>query len=228
MTRQLAFDLPAAPARDRANFFVAPSNAVALAAVEGWAGWPGRRLLLVGPEGAGKTHLAHVWAEASGARILPAAALTVAAVPEVAAAGRVAVEDADAAAGLAGAETALFHLHNLLAETGGHLMLTARSPAAGWPVALPDLASRMQALPVVRLEQPDDGLLAAVLVKLFADRGLGVQPALIGWLVRRMERSLAFAQRLVAALDARALAEGRAVSRQMAAEVLDSLAGPGA
>lgn len=228
MARQLAFDLPAVPARDRANFFVAPSNAAALAAVEGWAAWPGGRLLLAGPEGAGKTHLVHVWAAAAGARIACARGLTVAGVPALAAAGRVAVEDADAAAGLAEAERALFHLHNLLAETGGHLLVTARTPAADWPLELPDLASRMQAMPLARLERPDDALLGAVLVKLFADRGIAVSPALIGFLLRRMGRSLAAAQRLVAALDARALAEGRAVTRALAAEVLDSLGDGGA
>ncbi len=226
--RQMAFDLPAVPAHDRANFFVTPANAAALAAIEGWAGWPAGRLLLTGPAGSGKTHLAHVWALSAGAPIVPAAALRAGDVPQLAAGGRVAVEDADAAAGQPAAEAALFHLHNHLAEVGGGLLLTARRPAAEWPLALPDLASRMQALPVARLERPDDALLAAVLVKLFADRGVAVKPSLIGWLLRRMERSLAAAGALVAALDARALAEGRPVSRALAAEVLDSLAGGGA
>lgn len=221
MTRQLAFDLPARAAYRREDFFASAANAQALAAVDGWRGWPGRKMVLVGPAGSGKTHLAHVWAEAAGAVIVAGADLAGADVPGLAEAGAVVVEDADAVAGVPEAETALFHLHNMVVQREG-LLLTARQPARDWGLRLPDLKSRVDAAPVTRLEPPDDALLAAVLVKLFADRQTLVPPALIPWLVARMERSIDAARALVAAMDARALAEGKPITRATAQGLLDS------
>lgn len=219
MIRQLAFELPGTEARTRADFFVAPSNALALQAVEGWRDWPGAKLLLLGPEGAGKTHLAHVWAEAAGAVILHANALD--SVDIAGLAGRpVAVEDAQL---VGAAEAALFHLHNVVTTGGGALLLTADAPPRDWGLQLPDLLSRLQAASVARLEAPDEGLLSAVLIKLFADRQLAVAPNLIPYLVSRMPRSIGAARALVAALDAAALAEHRAVTRVLAGQVLDRL-----
>lgn len=211
---------------------VAPSNALALRSVEGWRDWPGGKLVLVGPEGAGKTHLAHVWAQEAGARIIASDALAGADIAALCKTSRIAVEDAGTVAGRADAETALFHLHNHLLERGGRLLLSARLPPRRWPLTLPDLASRLQAASCATLEPPDDTLLAAVLVKLFADRQITVPPRLVSYLVARMERSMATARALVARLDAKALAQARPVSRALAAEVLaespmDS-AGPGA
>ena len=220
MSRQLVFDLPAAEAMTRAEFFVSPANALALAALEGWRGWPGGKMLLVGPTGSGKTHLARIWAAETGAAPAEAAGLAGADLPALAAAGRVVVEDAAHVAGDAQAEAALFHLHNLLAQAGGALLLTAAAPPRDWGLGLPDLLSRMQAAPVTRLEAPDDALLAAVLVKLFADRQLAVAPNLIPYLVARMPRSIGAARALVAALDAAALAEGRPITRALAAGLL--------
>lgn len=219
MIRQLAFDLPGTEAMTRADFFVAPSNALALQAVEGWQDWPGAKLLLLGPEGAGKTHLAHVWAAAAGAVILQASTLD--SVDIAALAGRrVAIEDAQL---VGAAEAALFHLHNVVTTGGGALLLTADAAPRDWGLRLADLLSRLQAAPVARLEAPDEGLLSAVLVKLFADRQLVVAPNLIAYLVSRMPRSVGAARALVAALDTAALAEGRAVTRALAGEVLDRL-----
>ena len=219
MIRQLAFDLPSAEAMTREDFFVAASNSLALQAIEGWQTWPGRKLLLIGPEGAGKTHLAQVWAAISGAVILPAADLG--GTDLAALSGRaVVVEDADRIA--VGAEAALFHLHNLVTTTGA-LLLTARTPPRDWGLTLPDLVSRMQATPIAHLDGPDDALLSAVLVKLFADRQVTVPLNLIPYLVSRMPRSIAAARALVAALDARALAAGRPITRTLAGEVLDRL-----
>ena len=221
MSRQLAFDLPARDEMTRAAFFVSPVNALALAAVDGWRDWPGGKMLLVGPAGSGKTHLAHLWAAETGASLIAAADLAGADLPALAAADRVAVEDADALAGDRAAETALFHLHNLVLPAG-RLLMTATRPPRDWGLVLPDLMSRMQAAPVTRLEPPDDALLSAVLVKLFADRQIAVAPNLIPYLVARMPRSIGAARGLVAALDARALAEGRPITRALAAEILDS------
>ncbi len=223
MPQQLALDLPTKPALGREDFFVAPANAMAVAAVEGWRDWPQRKLLLVGPAGAGKTHLAHVWAAGAEARVMPAARLRRA---EVAAlvkdSPRLALEDAEAVAGDEEAEAALFHLHNLILAEGGHLLLTAAAPPAEWGLALPDLASRLQGTPLARLEPPDDALLSAVLLKLFADRQLAVDPELIGYLVPRMERSFEAARRLVEALDREALARRRRITRNLAATLLDN------
>jgi DnaA regulatory inactivator Hda len=221
MTRQLALDLPVRTARGREDFLAAPSNTAALAAIEGWRDWPAGRLVLVGEAGSGKTHLAQVWAAlCPGARLLPAAALPGADIPSLASTP-LAVEDAGRIAGDAATEAALFHLHNLMGAQRQPLLLTAETAPALWPVRLPDLASRLQAMPVARLEPPCDTLLSAVLVKLFADRQIAVAPAVITWLLPRMERSLSAAAAIVARLDAAALAEGRAVTVPLAAQVLD-------
>lgn len=217
MIRQLAFDLPNVSAMTRADFFVSPSNAVALQVVEGWQDWPGAKLVLVGPEGSGKSHMAQVWADLAGAVVLEAAELADVDLAPLAGTN-VVVEDADRLP--PEAEAALFHLHNLVTE-GGALLLTAKSPPRDWGLALPDLISRMQAAPVARLEAPDDALLSAVLIKLFADRQVAVPPNLIPYLVSRMPRSIGAARALVVALDAQALAEARPITRHLAGDVLD-------
>ncbi|HDR27725.1 chromosomal replication initiator DnaA [Rhodovulum sp.] len=221
MPRQLILDLPVRPARGRAAFFVAPANEIAVAQIEDWRAWPGGKLVLIGPEGSGKTHLAHVWTELTGAPVVPAAGLAQADLPALAETGAVAVEDADRIGGDRTAETALFHLHNLLAASGGALLVSARDPARDWGLGLPDLASRMQAAATAHLDPPDDVLLAAVLVKLFADRQLAVKPDLIGYLVDRMERSFAAAAETVAAIDREALATGHRPGLRLARTVLD-------
>lgn len=220
MPRQLSFDLPVRTARRRGDFFVSGANAEALAMIEGWQGWPQRKLVLVGPEGAGKTHLVHVWAAQSGAAILPARDLPDADIPALAA-GAVAVEDCQAIAGHAAAETAMLHLHNLALAEGRALLFTAASAPNHWPLTLPDLASRMQATAVARIAPPDDALLAAVLHKLFADRQLSPSPATVPYLARRIERSFAAARAITARLDAAALEQTRAITPALAREVLD-------
>ena len=222
---QLAFALPVRPALGRADFIVAPANRLALALVESWPAWPGGRIAVAGPAGAGKTHLAHVWAARSGAALLPAAALPGLDPGGVPGDAALVVEDADRLDALApearaAAEEALFHLCNRLAADGGALMVSGRSAPAFWPLRLPDLASRLAASPVAAVEPPDDALLAAVLVKLFGDRGIGVGPELIRYLVARMERAFDAAERLVSELDRAGLARGRPVSVRLAAEVL--------
>lgn len=225
MARQLTFDLPVRPALGRGDFFVSPANALALAALEAPGDWPAGKLMLIGPEGAGKSHLARVWANAEAAEVVAAADLATRPAPPQSRA--VVVEDADRIAGMRTAETALFHLHNLVLAEGGQLLLTARTAPGRWPMVLPDLASRLQATATARLGPPDDALLAAVLAKLFADRQIRVPPALIPWLVARMDRSFAAADALVASLDAAALAAGRPISLALARSVLDRPGGDG-
>jgi chromosomal replication initiation ATPase DnaA len=223
MMRQATFDLPLPEARGRADFLPAPSNAAALAAISATAGWVNRRLVLAGPPGSGKTHLAHVWAAEAGGTVAPAAELTVARVPQLAGAP-LALDGADALTRDAAGETALFHLANQMAAAGLPLMLTAAAPPGAWGIALPDLASRLTASSVAVLTQPDDALLAAVMVKLFADRQVHVDGRVIDWLLPRMPRSLAAARAIVAALDHRALAARRAVDIDAARAVLAGLA----
>lgn len=225
MHRQLSFDLPARAALGREDFFVAPANAMAVALIENWQNWPGRKLLLEGPKGAGKTHLAHVWAQAAGARIVAATSLADVDIPDLAS-GPVAVEDVQDIAGEPAVENALFHLHNLTLAEGHALLLTADRPAARWGLELPDLASRMQGTQATRLEAPDDRLLAAVLAKLFADRQLIPTPDTIPYLVARMDRAFDSARLLVALLDQAALNQGRAINRKLAAEMLEQMTQP--
>ena len=222
--RQLVLDLPARPALGRDAFFVAPANALALAQIDAWPAWPARRMAVVGPGGAGKTHLAHVWAARAGAVVMAAGALPGFDPGGVAGDAAVVVEDVDRLDELgpsdaARAEVVLFHLCNRLAA-GGSLMVSGRAAPAFWPVRRPDLASRLQAAGVARLEAPDDALLAAVLVKLFADRQISVGPELIGYLLPRMDRSFAAAEALVADLDRAALARKRPITPRLAGEVL--------
>lgn len=223
MAHQLTFELPVRPAQGREDFFVSPANALAVAALERWRDWPGRRMLLIGPRGSGKTHLAHVWAAETEAEIVPASALDAADLPTLAAGRGIVVEDVDRLAGMLAPEHRLLHLYNMAGEAGCHLLLSGTGRARNWPFLLPDLASRMQALPVATLDAMDDALLAALLAKLFADRQLRIAPRVIAFLVRRIERSHTAARRVVEALDARGLAEGRAISRTLAAEVLEAM-----
>ncbi|WP_226779437.1 HdaA/DnaA family protein [Oceaniglobus trochenteri] len=221
MERQLTFDLPSVPALGREDFFVSPANANAVAALDGWRDWPLRKLALCGPPGAGKTHMAHVFAAATGAPILPAAALEEADIPALARAPLV-VEDVHAIATDAPAQRALFHLHNLSQAEGGTLLLTGQEAPAQWRLTLPDLASRMQAADVARIDPPDDNLLAAVVAKMFSDRQLNVDPEVIRYVTLRMERSFAAARALVNRLDKISLAEKRPITKPLAARVLDN------
>ena len=224
MARQLTFDLPARPALGRDDFFVSPANAVAVRAIENWSDWPKRKLLLTGPNGSGKTHLVHVWAQAAGARVIEARDLDAVTVGRLVADSRtVAVEDVEIIAGNDALEHALLHLHNLLLAESGFLLLTSASLPANWPLSLPDLKSRIQGTALATLNAPDDALLAAVLVKLFADRQISVAAGVVGQMVDRMERSFEFAQTLVRALDQQSLSERRAITTTLAARVLDNL-----
>jgi chromosomal replication initiation ATPase DnaA len=220
-SRQLVLDLSTRPALGRADFFVSPANELALALVDRWRDWHSGRLAIVGTEGSGKSHLAQVWAAQTDGRILTTAEAVELDLGGLASSVHLAVEDVDRLHLLgARAEEAMFHLCNHTAATGGRLLVTGREPPARWRIALPDLGSRLRATTVARLDAPDDALLAAVLLKLFADRQLAVAPGLIQYLVSRMERSFAAAERMVATLDRAGLAAQRAITPRLAAEVL--------
>ncbi|MDE9450894.1 chromosomal replication initiator DnaA [Aliiroseovarius sp. Z3] len=219
MARQLTFDLPARAAQGLDDFLVTPSNATAMSVVEAWQDWPNRKLVLVGAEGTGKTHLTHVWAGTADAQIINATDLIDTDIPALAGQS-VAVEDADRIAGDATAETALFHLHNLVLAEGGSLLITGIAAPSRWGIGLPDLKSRLEGTTLATLDAPDDMLLSAVLVKLFDDRQIAVPANLIDYLLARMDRSLAAAAALVEQLDQAALSEGRPLTRNLAARFL--------
>ncbi|TMJ89430.1 MAG: chromosomal replication initiator DnaA [Alphaproteobacteria bacterium] len=213
--RQLALALCHAENFAREDFLSGPSNAVALALVDAWPDWSHRTVMLTGPEGSGKSHLAAMWAQAAGARLIAARAVEEANVPAALATGALVVEDVTAGSF---EEKALFHLLNLAREQDAFVMLTARTPPATFAIA--DLTSRLKALPVVAIAPPDDGLLRAVLLKLFSDRQLAVDEALLGYVGTRIERSFAAARAVVALLDAEAMRRKRPLTRALAAEIL--------
>jgi chromosomal replication initiation ATPase DnaA len=214
--RQLALALAHSESFAREDFLTGPSNAAAFNLIERWPDWPDRVLLLVGPEGAGKSHLAAIWAQLSGARLVAARALENVSLPGMLATGALVVEDLSAGRY---DERALFHLLNLVREEAAWLLITARLPPAAAPIALNDLASRVRSLPVVNLAAPDDALLRAVIVKLFADRQLAVEESLVAYLVTRIERSFAAARMAVERLDREALRLKRPVTRALAGEL---------
>jgi len=222
--RQLAFALDPPENFAREDFLVGPGNAAALRLVESWPHWPARAVALIGPEGSGKSHLAAIWAGAAGGRRLASRALDQAAIPAALSTGALAIERAGGDDLDDVDEHAMFHLLNLAQEQRAFLLVTARTAPAGWPIGLADLASRLRALPVVTLAAPDDAMLRAVLVKLFADRQLAVDDGLVSFLMLRIERSFAAARGIVAQLDREALRLQRPVTRALASEILGSAA----
>jgi chromosomal replication initiation ATPase DnaA len=215
--RQLAFALPHAESLTRDDFLEGPANSAGLALVESWPDWPNRTMLLVGPEGSGKSHLATIWAEQAGARSTTAHTLTAASVPGALATGALVVEDLKAGDF---DERALFHLLNLAREDEASVLITARQPPSAFEVELRDLRSRLRALPTVSLLPPDDQLFRALIVKFCADRQMAVDETVVSYLASRIERSFAAARRAVELLDTEALRLGRPVTRALAAELL--------
>lgn len=214
---QLPLELPHRASYGREDFLVSASNEAAVAWLDRWPEWPAPGLAVHGPAGCGKTHLAHVFEARAQARLIRPADL-----------------ERAGAAGLPGAERAwvldeappvperpLLHLYNSLAEQGGHLLIVSRLAPARWGIGLADLASRLTALPAVRIEPPDDRLMEAVMVKLFADRQVAVAPGVVAFLTARLERSFAAVQKVVETLDRESLARHRAVSLALAREVVE-------
>ncbi len=226
MTRQLPLDLGFASSYAAADYLVSASNAAAFAWVERWPDWPAPGLALSGPPGCGKTHLAHVWRERSQATIIDAA--TLASIDPSQLLGQTpawAVDGVAAGSLGAAAERALLHLYNMTTERRGHLLLCGEAPPARWQINLPDLRSRLAALPAITIAPPDDGLLEALLAKLFADRQLVVDRGTVMFVVTRMERSFEAARRLVDAIDRAALASQRRPGLGLVREVVEKLEG---
>jgi chromosomal replication initiation ATPase DnaA len=217
--KQLAFDLPLDPRYGREDFLVSPSNEQAYALIESWPDWPDTILLLLGPRGSGKSHLASIWATTARAWTIDAFEVTEARVPHLVSNGALAIEGADRGDR---DEAALFHLLNLARERKAFVLLTAEEPPDRWGLRTPDLLSRLRLAPSVALDPPDDALLKAVLVKLFVDRQLVVDTTVVDYIALRIERSLSRAADIVAALDKESLSRGRRISRPIAAAVLET------
>jgi chromosomal replication initiation ATPase DnaA len=217
--RQLALDLVPEPCFDREDFLVSGSNERAFAMVELWPNWPEPILLIIGPAGAGKSHLGAIWAARAGARVVPSSDLAEAE-PGDLATGPLLVENLENAALL---QTRLFHLLNVMRERGFALVLTARRPPEAWGLSLADLLSRLRLAPRVEIGAPDEALLRAVLVKLLIERQLVVDKGLVDYAVLRLDRSLDAARTFVDLLDRQALSRQSRVTRALAAEVLRSI-----
>lgn len=217
--RQLTFEFDFRPALDRENFLVAPCNELAVQWLDRWPDWPSTAVCIHGPAGSGKTHLAHVWASMAQATIIDGPALGKE-VSEQELAGRpVVIDDAH----LVPDPVSLFHLYNMQRAARQHILLIAPEPPAKWGISLPDLLSRLNTAQLAPIDIPDDELLMMILIKQFSDRQITVAMPVIRFLVARMERSFDAARQIVEALDQAGLAQGRAVTRKLAAEIL---AGP--
>jgi chromosomal replication initiation ATPase DnaA len=219
---QLTLELAPEPGFERENFVVSGSNEQAYAMIERWPDWPDPVLLILGPPGAGKSHLGAIWASIAKAGVQSAAALAAANIEALAAAGPLLLEDANA---IGEAETQLFHLINLMRENSMALVITAKAPPDAWGLRTADLLSRLRLAPTVAIGPPDDALMRAVLVKLLIDRQLVIDTSVVGYIALRLERSLDAARTFIDALDREALARQCRISRAIAADVLASLEG---
>lgn len=218
--RQLTLDLAMEPRYSRDDFLVGPSNAAAFEMVERWPDWPVPIMLITGPEGSGKSHLAAIWAGDAGAPVRLASTLPGANLVALCQERALVIEDADR---IGTGENVLFHLLNLVRDHRVSLLMTARSHPDTWGIATPDLISRLRLAPVVEIAPPDDEMLRALIVKQFLDRQIMIDADVLEYLLPRMERSFAGAARLVAALDQESLALGRRVSRALAASVFGAI-----
>jgi len=214
--RQLLLALDHSVSFAREDFLRGPSNAEALNLVERWPDWPDRIVALIGPQGSGKSHLAAIWAEATGARVLSAKLLPHSDLPAAFATGALVLEDLEFE-GLD--ERALFHLLNFAREQAASVLITSRSPLTTFPVVIRDLASRMRAVPSAALAAPDDALLRALIVKLAVDRQMAVDESLVSYVANRIERSFAAAHHAVQRLDEEAMRQHRPVTRALAVEL---------
>lgn len=219
---QLTLEFDHRPALGEEDFLVAPSNADAVGWLDRWPDWPGPAVVITGPAGSGKTHLARVFLSQASARPITPVDLAVDdPAADLADAPACVLDDAEKALAQ-GLSEPLLHLYNHVAETGRHMLLTGREAPSRWPIGLEDLLSRLNAAPQARIRPPDDTLIQQVLVKQFADRQLKVADDVISFLTARMERSFEAARRIVAAADKLALKERRNITVPLVRKALET------
>lgn len=219
--RQIALPLDSRPRFGREDYMVGAANQLAFDWCERWPDWPGPVTIMIGPSGSGKSHLLTIWQERTGAEGLQTAVLKESLIARLDARARYfALDDAEAVAGDPAREEALFHLFNHLKGIGGSLLMTATQEPSRWGLGLPDLASRLNSSTVVSVTPPDDAMMAALMVKHFADRQLDVEQPVLDYLLARMDRSYAAIRDLVVALDRVSLAERRRITIPLARDIL--------
>lgn len=223
MTGQLPLDLELRPALGREDFLVTASNAAAVALVDQWPNWPSNAAMILGPAGSGKSHLAEVFRFRAQAQHLYARKLATENVPFLLASGALILEDCDQGPL---DERAVFHAFNVASQDGGHLLLSARTSLSTWGVKLPDLLSRLQAVPAIAMLLPDDALLRGVLVKHFRDRQIAITEKSITYMAQRIPRSLDAVRAIVAEIDRQAMAERAEITHPFITRVLSGFTNP--
>ena len=217
---QIPLSFEVTPSKGRDDLIVSQSVQGAITMIDDWPNWPSHLVVLAGPTGSGKSHIAHIWQQKSDAIEVLLSGGTDDLVERVKSTP-ILIENIDQLLASSQAdETQLFHLLNSAKEAGSFVLMTARSWPASWKVGLPDLASRIKAATIVEISEPDEHLLSQVIFKLFADRQVEIDEKTVNYLVMRMERSLAVATKIVAAMDELALSKKTSVNRSSAAEVL--------
>lgn len=219
-SQQLTLDLSYRPAIGREDFLVSPSNQEAVAWIDQFPDWPFPTTILCGPTGSGKSHLLAVWRQMANAKDLDGPSLSVSDLDTVLGSALAAsVDRSDAMK----EPDCLFHLVNMMREREGHLLIAAREAPARWTIGTPDMRSRLAAAPLYTLADPDDDLIRAVLIKLFADRGLVPSASVINFLIGRMPRTFDAARKIVAMMDRTALAQRKGATLSVARDALDTL-----
>lgn len=215
---QIPFDLAHRAGHSRDELVVSDANRQAVALIDSWPEWPAPVVVLAGPAGSGKSHLASVWASAADAIAVEPSAIG-AMIADTEIDRPVVIDDADVDLD----EHGLFHLMNAARGAGVQILLTSRRFPSSWAVTLPDLASRLRTAATIEILEPDDHLLAAVITKLFADRQVEVEPHVVQFLVRRIERSLSTAIDVVDRLDRTALEQKSRITRTLAAHTVNEM-----
>jgi len=214
---QLALDLRYRTAVGREDFLVSPSNEEAVAWVDRWPNWPSPTVVLLGPPGCGKTHLGQVWRQAANAIEYEGQQTVL----ETDSGPRVFVDNTE----YSNCDQEILHLFNNVVSAGGHLLFAVTTPPVRWNNRLPDLTSRLSAAPNIRIHPPDENLVAAVMIKMFADQKLSVSTEVLDYLLNRMERSFEAARNLVALLNNASLENRRGITIPLARQVFEEMTG---